>query len=99
MWAIVNCTETFVYQWLTPVRRWRYVYSMPTTQVAFRLEDELIERIDAYARRLAERTPGITYTRVDAARALLALALDVVEAETDEPPPPPAGAARKRSSR
>ena len=49
------------------------------TQTAFRLPDELIERIDAHARRMAETMPGVTFTRADAVRALLTIALDQVE--------------------
>lgn len=42
-----------------------------TTLVAFRLENELLKRIDAYAKRLEEETPGIKLARADAVRALL----------------------------
>lgn len=68
---------------------------MPTTQVAFRLDDELVERIDAYAKRLAVKTPGIEYSRADAVRALLARALDAVEADPQLPPLPERPARRR----
>lgn len=51
----------------------------PTTQVAFRLPDTLIERLDAHAERLNRQHPGLEFTRVDAARTLLTMALDEVE--------------------
>ena len=50
-----------------------------TIQVAFRLPEELLERIDAYADRLSKATPGLTITRADAARMLLTQALDAAE--------------------
>lgn len=51
----------------------------PTTQVAFRLTDRLIARIDRHARRLGKEHPGLRFTRADAARDLLARALDGAE--------------------
>jgi hypothetical protein len=53
-----------------------------TTLVAFRLEEELLKRIDAYAKRLEEERPGHKVARVDAVRVLLLKALGHVE----EPP-------------
>jgi hypothetical protein len=50
-----------------------------TIQVAFRLPENLLERIDAYARRLSEAAPGLTITRADAARMLMTKALDAEE--------------------
>ena len=47
--------------------------------VAFRLEDELLKRIDAYAKRLEEATPGLKLARVDAVRVLLLKGLEEVE--------------------
>ncbi len=41
------------------------------TQVAFRLPEELLARIDAEAQRLAAETPGWTPTRTDVVRILL----------------------------
>ena len=54
----------------------------PTKQTAFRLEPELVARLDAHAERLtrASTVPGKTYTRADALRALLLPALDAAEA-------------------
>lgn len=60
---------------------------MPTTQVAFRLDDEVIKRIDEYAKRLAGKTPGIQYSRTDAARALIVRGLDAADAEPDADAP------------
>jgi hypothetical protein len=50
-----------------------------TTLVAFRLEEELLKRIDAYAKRLEQATPGLRLARVDAVRVLLLRGLDEVE--------------------
>jgi len=50
-----------------------------TTLVAFRLENELIKRLDAYAKRLEEERPGWKAARVDAVRVLLLRALGEVE--------------------
>jgi len=56
----------------------------PTTQVAFRLADRLIARVDRHAKRLGKTQPGVQFTRVDAVRDLLARALDEIE----QPPSP-----------
>ena len=50
-----------------------------TTLVAFRLENELLKRIDAYAKRIEAETPGIKLARADAVRALLLRGLAQVE--------------------
>ncbi len=50
-----------------------------TTLVAFRLEEELLKRIDGYAKRLEQATPGLKLARVDAVRVLLLRALEEVE--------------------
>jgi hypothetical protein len=55
----------------------------PTTQVAFRLADRLLERIDRHVQRMAKEHPGIEFTRVDAVRALLTKALDGEEANRE----------------
>lgn len=34
--------------------------NMATVQVAFRLEKELIDRVDAYAKKMADENPGIS---------------------------------------
>jgi predicted DNA-binding protein len=52
-----------------------------TIQLAFRLPDSLVARVDAYAKRLNATTPGLDVTRTDAVRALLTQALDRVEAK------------------
>lgn len=82
-----------------------YGQGMPTTQVAFRLDDEVVKRIDEYAKRLASKTPGIEYSRSDAARALIVRGLDAADSEADagtpQPPAEPATAkpkARKRGA-
>ena len=46
---------------------------------AFRLPDELIADVDRYAKRLEAERPGITVTRTDAVRVLLAEALSRVK--------------------
>ncbi len=50
-----------------------------TTLVAFRLENELLKRIDVYAKRLEGATPGLKLGRADTVRILLARGLSVVE--------------------
>ena len=52
----------------------------PTTQVAFRLPDNLIKRLDRHVARMGSENPGLDFTRVDAVRSLLTRALDEVEA-------------------
>jgi len=47
---------------------------------AFRLPEEMIGRLDAYAARLSEQT-GITITRADVVKKLLGEGLDRVEGE------------------
>jgi hypothetical protein len=56
-----------------------------TTLVAFRLDNELLKRVDAYAKRLEEQTPGIRLARTDAIRAILLRGL--AELEKDQPSP------------
>lgn len=53
--------------------------SEPTKQVAFRLPESLVERLDAYAEELSRAQPGIAFTRADAVRVLLTRALEGVE--------------------
>ncbi len=52
-----------------------------TTLVAFRFENELLKRIDAYVKQLEQETPGVKLARVDAVRVLLIRAL----AEAEKP--------------
>jgi len=49
------------------------------TQVAFRLPDDLVARVDRHVERMSEQMPGVRLTRADAIRALLTGALDAVE--------------------
>jgi hypothetical protein len=58
-----------------------------TTQYTFRLPDDLIKRLDAYAKRLSEETQ-ITVHRADVVKQLLLRGLDSVEA--------PSGGKRRR---
>jgi hypothetical protein len=51
-----------------------------TTQVAFRLPDALLARLDRHAERLSKQHPGLEFTRVDVVRTLLTRALDDIEA-------------------
>ena len=50
-----------------------------TTQVAFRLPDDLLERLDAHAERMREAQPGVNVTRTDVVRTLLTRALEDAE--------------------
>ncbi|MEO8846344.1 MAG: hypothetical protein ABI704_32530 [Kofleriaceae bacterium] len=52
-----------------------------TTQVAFRLADRLLARVDRHAKRMSKEQRGVVFTRVDAVRDLLVRALDIVESE------------------
>jgi hypothetical protein len=52
--------------------------------VGFRLEPELVAKIDAYAKRLSEENPGISFTRSDAARRILLAGLE----QLGKPPRP-----------
>lgn len=56
-------------------------------QVAFRLTEGLVARLDACAAELTKAQPGMTITRTDVVRILLSRALDA----------DPAAARRKRS--
>ncbi len=53
------------------------------TQVAFRLPDRLVARIDRHAKRLARDQRGVQFTRTDALRDLLTRALEEVEREEE----------------
>lgn len=55
-----------------------------TTQVAFRLPDELLKRLDRHAERMRELQPGVNVSRTDVVRVLLTRALD--QAEVDAHP-------------
>lgn len=50
-----------------------------TTQVAFRLPESLLDRLDVHLERMVRDHPGLEFTRVDAVRTLLARALDAAE--------------------
>ena len=52
---------------------------MATKQVAFRLDEKLLKRVDAYAKRMGDVAPGVEFTRVDAVRFLLTHALNDLE--------------------
>ncbi len=49
------------------------------TLTAFRLEQALLDRLDAHAARMTEAMPGVTFTRSQAVRTLLIKALDLEE--------------------
>lgn len=49
------------------------------TQTAFRLPDELIDRLDRHVQRLRAASPGLEVTRADVVRMLLTKGLDDVE--------------------
>lgn len=52
-----------------------------THRLGLRLEAELLARLDALAARLAAKTPGVRFTRSDAARWLLLRALEGLRGE------------------
>ena len=56
-----------------------------TTQYTFRLPNELIERLDAYAARLAQEQ-AMPVTRADVVKQLLTRGLDGVETKKGPPP-------------
>ena len=65
----------------TLVRRMESLEQGKTTLVAFRFENELLKRIDAYVKQLEQETPGMKSTRAEAVRVLLLRALNEVERE------------------
>lgn len=58
----------------------RQMAKEPTTQLAFRLPDNLIKRLDRHVARMTAANPGLEITRVAAVRSLLTSALDQAEA-------------------
>jgi len=64
-------------------RDWRTTLSEngmgKTVQVAFRLDEELVKRLDRYAKQLERDMPGFTVSRADAVRILLTRGLDDAE--------------------
>jgi len=50
-----------------------------TVQVAFRLDEELVKRLDKYAKQMEREMPGFKVSRADAVRLLLIRALDKIE--------------------
>lgn len=56
----------------------------PTTQVAVRLTDRLLARIDRHAKRLGKEQRGVQFNRSDAIKDLLVRALDVAEHKDGE---------------
>ena len=52
---------------------------MATKQVAFRLDEKLLKRVDRYTKKMGGATPGVEYSRVDAVRFLLTHALNDLE--------------------
>lgn len=59
---------------------------MSDSTIGFRLPDELIQRLDAHAKRLETRTPGVRFSRTAALKALLTRALGEEEAEAQRSP-------------
>ena len=51
----------------------------PMSQVAIRLPDALLERVEAHTDRMKEHLPGLKITRADAIRSLIAQALEQAE--------------------
>ncbi len=56
-----------------------------TIALAFRLPADLVARIDAYAAKLSNETPGLEITRVVAVKALLTQALDALGVQAAVP--------------
>ncbi len=54
-----------------------------TPVVAFRLDAELLERLQAHAERMSKAMPGVQFSRTDAVRALLLKALEAEESPKD----------------
>jgi hypothetical protein len=52
---------------------------MPSEYVGMRIPKELLERIDAYLERMNRDHPGLTFSRADAIKTLVAQALDNIE--------------------
>ena len=50
-----------------------------TVQVAFRLPESLVERIDRHVERMNGANPGLDFSRADAVRSLLTRSLDEIE--------------------
>jgi hypothetical protein len=46
-----------------------------TRQIGFRVSESMVERIDQYALDMQERSPGLTVTRTDAIKMLIASGL------------------------
>jgi hypothetical protein len=57
----------------------------PTTQVAFRLPNSLIARLDRHVERMSKEHPGLDFSRADAVRSLLTRALDEIEGSSAPP--------------
>lgn len=57
---------------------------MATKQTAFRLPEDLVERLDAYAKQVERENPGMTVSRADAVRMLLTRALDLAASDRSE---------------
>jgi predicted transcriptional regulator len=49
--------------------------------IPIRLDDEIVQRLDALAQAMSERTGGATITRVNALRAVLLQGLPILEEE------------------
>lgn len=52
-----------------------------SVQVAFRLDQELLKRLDKQAQRMTEEQPGVEFTRSTVVRLLLLRGLDELEAK------------------
>jgi hypothetical protein len=50
-----------------------------TMQVAFRLPAKLVARLDQHVERMRRLSPGVAFTRADAVRSLLTVALTTAE--------------------
>lgn len=59
---------------------------MATKQVAFRLDEGLLERVDVYADQMSREILGVQFSRADAVRFLLTHALDELEQRLPQKP-------------
>jgi hypothetical protein len=57
------------------------------TQVAFRMDNAMLARVDAFAERMTQEGGGLRYTRTDAVRRLLWEALKAADEQHDGPRP------------
>ncbi len=55
-----------------------------TKVITWRLPEDILERLDRHADRMTAASPGLSFTRSDAARVVLCKGLDTLEAEASK---------------